>query len=290
MANEGTEESKGLPEKQEPTQEKTSDVQKSTSLPSKGPTTDPSKSPQKNNNNNNNNAKSDTASSSQSKPSTPSSTKLSKGAASIDKYNDLKKKLIQQILKKQEIGNKLSKLEDTIYQKESDYFESSYSGNIVKGFENFAKSGGGGASGVSGGGGGGGSGTSGFKRRIVYTEDDHIFSLSSISFVKNMVKRHGANYAAATTVVGNGSLSNGSASSIINSKDDFDDYEDSIDPTTANLGVKHNSNQSSAVAPVATATATSSAAAAAPSTENAKSETSRSSTPSRKRKARTIED
>lgn len=91
MANEGTEESKGLPEKQEPTQEKTSDVQKSTSLPSKGPTTDPSKSPQKNNNNNNNNAKSDTASSSQSKPSTPSSTKLSKGAASIDKYNDLKK-------------------------------------------------------------------------------------------------------------------------------------------------------------------------------------------------------
>lgn len=259
MADEDTKEAKSLLQKQESTEDKPTDTQKPMSLPTKGTTTDQSKSPQKNNNKTDNNTPGN-----QSKPSTPSSSaKLSKGAASIDKYNELKKKLTQQILKKQEITNKLSKLEDTIYQKESDYFEESYSGNIVKGFENFSKSSGGGAGGT-----GGGSGSSGFKRRIVYTEDDHIFSLSSISFVKNMVKRHGTGYAT------NGSLGNGTASSIINSKDDFDDYEDSVDPTTANLGVKLSN-------PIA---------AAAASTENNKSETSRSSTPSRKRKARTIED
>ncbi|KAI5950399.1 EAF6 [Candida margitis] len=256
MASDETKEAKSSSQKPDSTEDKPSETPKVSSSPTKtGSTADQSKSPQKNNNNNS----STNAHSSQSKASTPSSTKSGKSSASIEKYNELKKKLTQQILKKQEITNKLSKLEDTIYQKESDYFEESYSGNIVKGFENFSKSSGGGS-----GGSGGGSGTSGFRRKMVYTEDDHIFSLSSINFVKNMVKRHGPGYA-------NGSIGNGTASSIINSKDDFDDYEDSVDPTTANMGIKSNNT------------------AAAAASEN-KSETSRSSTPSRKRKARTIED
>ncbi|KAI5957957.1 EAF6 [Candida theae] len=284
MANEDTKEVKSLSQNQDATKDKLADTSKAQSSPSKGATSDQSKSPQKNNNKNDNNTPS-----SQSKAATPSSgsssssTRGSKGVASIDKYNELKKKLTQQILKKQELTNKLSKLEDTIYQKESSYFEESYSGNIVKGFENFSKSSGGGA-GASGG--GAGSGASGFKRRIVYTEDDHIFSLSSISFVKNMVKRHGAGYV-------NGSLSNGPATSIINSKDELDDYEDSVDPTTANLGVKSSSQATATTASPAAAAAAAAAtvtAAATVSADGAKSETSRSSTPSRKRKARTIED
>ncbi|KAG5417584.1 EAF6 [Candida metapsilosis] len=273
MANEEMKEMKNSSQKKDSTEDKPAVPLKAAPSPSKGAGSDQSKSPQKNNNKSDNSTPS-----SQSKASTPSSssTKQSKGAASVEKYNDLKKKLTQQILKKQEIANKLAKLEDTIYQKESSYFEESYSGNIVKGFENFSKSSGGGASAT---GGGGGSGASGFKRRIVYTEDDHIFSLSSISFVKNMVKRHGAGYAAAA----NGALANATASSIINARDDFDDYEDSVDPTTANLGIKPGNAG-------AAGSASATPVAASVALENNKQEISRSSTPSRKRKARTIED
>ena len=168
----------------------------------------------------------------------------------IDQYNALKKKLIQLILKKQEINAKLSKLEDQLYQKESNYFEESTVGNIVKGFENFSKasggallsSGGGGGgggkggsgSGGGGGGAGGGAGGGGYKRRIIYTDDDHIFSLSSTNFVKNMVKKHGQNFKESTPTTNGGSGANSSIASGNTSKqEDFDDYEDSVDPITA---------------------------------------------------------
>lgn len=120
-----------------------------------------------------------------SKDTTASPKKLS-----MDQYTEVKNQLTAQIIKKQELDAKLMELEAQIYEKESDYFEESTYGNIVKGFENFSK--------ISGGSGG--------KKRMNYTEDDHIFSLSSANFVKAYMKRQGV------------------------SKEDFDDYEDSVDP------------------------------------------------------------
>ncbi|KAI5951575.1 EAF6 [Candida jiufengensis] len=233
---------------------------KSTSIESKSPSKSDNKSTNNNNNNNNHSQKSSTSSNNKAiKPT-------------MDKYNDLKKKLTQQILKKQEINQKLQKLEESIYQKETDYFEESTIGNIVKGFENYSK--------ISGGSSIGGTGLMGNKRRIVYTEDDHIFSLSSINFIKRMNKRNGSNSTyvinGSTNGTENGSINNSNSATtknlnntlqtIINSKDDFDEYEDSVDPTSVNLGIK-----------------------ITPSANDNKSD-SASSTPSRKRKARTIED
>lgn len=103
-------------------------------------------------------------------------TSSSKSKDDSEKYVELKNKLIQQILKKQELTRKLTTLEDSIYQKEIDYFEESPLGNIVKGFENFSKTGGGGGAN---------------KRKIVYSEDDHIFSLSSVNYIKSLMKRQG---------------------------------------------------------------------------------------------------
>ena len=164
-----------------------------------------------------------------------SSTKETNSTKNTEKYDELRKKLVQQIVKKQELSKKLSNLEDSIYQKEIEYFEDSPLGNIIKGFENITK--------TSGGGGGGSN-----KRRVVYTDDDHIFSLSSVNYIKQMLKRQGQSI-------------NGSSTT----KDDFDDYEDSVDPATANFGTKTGSIE--------------------------RSETpSSGSTPSRKRKARTFDD
>ncbi|KAI5964835.1 EAF6 [Candida pseudojiufengensis] len=229
---------------------------KSVSSESKSPSKSDNKAGSNSNNNNSH------------KSSTTSNHKSSK--ASVEKYNDLKKKLTQQILKKQEITQKLQKLEESIYQKESDYFEESTIGNIVKGFENYSK--------LSGGSSLATTGLMGNKRRIVYTEDDHIFSLSSVKFIKNLHKKNGGT-TAYSIVNGNGYLENGNSNNgsadtslnntlqtIINSKDDYEEYEDSVDPSGANSGIKitlppHDSRSDSA-----------------------------SSTPSRKRKARTIED
>lgn len=160
-------------------------------------------------------------------------TSSSKSKDDSEKYVELKNKLIQQILKKQELTRKLTTLENSIYQKEIDYFEESPLGNIVKGFENFSKTGGGGGAN---------------KRKIVYSEDDHIFSLSSVNYIKSLMKRQGH-------------TSNGGSS-----KDDFDDYEDSVDPTTASAGSKANS------------------------IEKNETPSGSSGTPSRKRKARVLED
>lgn len=99
----------------------------------------------------------------------------------------------------------------------------------MKGFENFSKN-----SSSSGG--------SSNKKKNLYTDDDHIFSLSSANFVKALMKRQGLSM-------------NGSTS-----KDDFDDYEDSVDPNgTAAL-------------------------------RNLESPSLNNGTPGRKRKARVIED
>lgn len=126
--------------------------------------------------------------------------KTPEAVAPVDKYAETKAKLTQQILKKQQLATKLNQLEDSIYEKESEYFNESTYGNIVKGFDSFSKTTGGGGSN---------------KRRFQYTDDDHIFSLSSINYIKSLAKRQGLN--------GHGT------------RDDLDDYEDSIEPVVAGV-------------------------------------------------------
>lgn len=124
-------------------------------------------------------------------PSTP----MSKKSPSIDQYTKLKNDLTRQILKKNEIDTKLLELEDQIYEKELEYFNESTYGNIVKGFDNFAKISSGGSS----------------KRKLVYNDEDHIFSLSSGTHVKTLMKKQG----------------------LASGVPDLDDYEDSVEPVAA---------------------------------------------------------
>lgn len=103
----------------------------------------------------------------------------------LDNYNKLKDDLVKKIIEKNDLSNKLSELEDAIYDKEYNYFQESYYGNIVKGFDNFSKT----------------SNSSNFKKKLPFGEGDHIFSLSSYNYVKSL-KRGGL---------------------------DFDEYEDSVE-------------------------------------------------------------
>lgn len=105
----------------------------------------------------------------------------------VDQYTKLKNDLTQLILRKKETEAKLAALEDQIYEKEADYFDESTYGNIVKGFDSFAKT------------------SLGGKRKMVYTDEDHIFSMLLSSFVKTLLRKQG------TTT-------------------DLDDYEDSVEP------------------------------------------------------------
>lgn len=162
---------------------------------------------------------------------------VSTEAPSVERYTQLKRQLTEQILKKQELDAKLLALEDAIYDKENDYFNESTYGSIVKGFENFTKTNTGGSN----------------KKRIVYTDDDHIFSLSSANYVKTLMKRQGL--------------------SLLGSKDDLDDYEDSVDPISA----KENNGLAAMAKDKETAPPSSAIS-------------SNSGTPARKRKARTFDD
>lgn len=136
----------------------------------------------------------------------------------VDEYAAVKNKLVQLILKKQALEASLNQLEESIREKEEEYFDESVHGNIVKGFENFTKS-----------------SSSSTKKRMAYSDEDHIFSLSSGTYVKALMRNMGT------------------------LKDDYDDYEDSVEP---------------------------------PNTQGAPGSppTSQALTPGRKRKARTIED
>ncbi|ABN65188.2 predicted protein, partial [Scheffersomyces stipitis CBS 6054] len=153
---------------------------------------------------------------------------------SIDKYTEIKNQLTSSILRKQELTAKLNALEDSIYEKENEYFNDSTYGNIVKGFENFSKAGGGGSSN---------------KKRIQYTDDDHIFSLSSVNYIKTLNKRQG--------VTMNGVNGN-----------DLDDYEDSVEPANGGAAIR----------------------VASSGLASDRDASSNSSTPSRKRKARNLDD
>ncbi|GEQ67666.1 hypothetical protein JCM33374_g1331 [Metschnikowia sp. JCM 33374] len=125
---------------------------------------------------------------------------MSKKEPTIDRYTKLKNDLTRSILKKKEIDAKLAELEESIYEKETEYFNDSTYGNIVKGFDNFAKGSSGGSN----------------KRKLVITDEDHIFSMSSATFVKALSKKQGT--ASGTT--------------------DLDDYEDSVEPGNATVVTK----------------------------------------------------
>lgn len=136
---------------------------------------------------------------------------MSKNEPSLDAYTKLKDELVSLIIKKREVDAQLASLEESIYDKELDYFNDSAYGNIVKGFESFGKMSLGGSN----------------KRKMVYSEEDHIFSMSSATFVKSIMRKQGVN-------------TNGG---------DLDDYEDSVEPTNAN-GSNGSSKESAASTPL----------------------------------------
>ncbi|KAK6459134.1 histone acetyltransferase subunit NuA4-domain-containing protein [Scheffersomyces xylosifermentans] len=191
-------------------------------------------------------------------PSTANTVSSSTGTASaggatsnIDKYTELKNQLTSQILRKQELTAKLNALEDSIYEKENEYFNDSTYGSIVKGFENFSKTGGGGSN----------------KKRIQYTDEDHIFSLSSVNYIKTLMKRQGQlNGTNGTAGPGGGSGSGGPS----NAKDDLDDYEDSVEPGASVSSINNRVSSTGLISD--------------------REGSSNSSTPSRKRKARNLDD
>ncbi|WPK23906.1 hypothetical protein PUMCH_001156 [Australozyma saopauloensis] len=117
---------------------------------------------------------------------------MSKKEPSLDEYTKLKDELVSSILKKREIDAKLAQLEEEIYDKELDYFNESTYGNIVKGFESFGKMSLGGLN----------------KRKMVFNDEDHIFSMSSATFIKALMRKQGVN----------------------SSSGELDDYEDSVEP------------------------------------------------------------
>ncbi|ODV85397.1 hypothetical protein CANARDRAFT_22930 [[Candida] arabinofermentans NRRL YB-2248] len=94
---------------------------------------------------------------------------------SKNEYDKLKKKLKESLAKKKELDKKLTKLEEDIFNKETKYLSDGINhGNIIKGFENFTKN-------VSG--------TSASRtKKIQFTDEDRIFSLSSATYVRHLKK------------------------------------------------------------------------------------------------------
>lgn len=117
--------------------------------------------------------------------------------AGPEQYEELKEKLVKEILEKQQLDAKLEELEDSIYEKEQDYFQESVYGNIVKGFENFGKT----------------NVSASNRKRQVYSDEDHIFSMSSVNYIKHMMRRQGAG---------------------TSGREEIEEYEDSVEPSAAN--------------------------------------------------------
>lgn len=86
-------------------------------------------------------------------------------------YEKLKKQLHQQIINKRNLDKELTQLEEDIFNKETQYFGNSTYGNIIKGFDNFTK----------------GSSSSN-RKKIQFSDDDRIFSLSSSTYVRHLKK------------------------------------------------------------------------------------------------------
>ncbi|GME67784.1 unnamed protein product [[Candida] boidinii] len=93
-------------------------------------------------------------------------------------YEKLTKKLKQALQKKKDLDSQMSKLEEEIYNKESIYLsEGASQGNLLKGFENFAKIS---TSTVSS--------HNSKNRKIQFGDEDRVFSLSSAKYVRKLKK------------------------------------------------------------------------------------------------------
>ena len=128
---------------------------------------------------------------------------------SLDAYTKLKDELVNQIINKNDIDVRLAALEEEIYEKELDYFNESTYGNIVKGFESFGKMSLGGSN----------------KRKMMYSDEEHIFSMSSATFIKTLMMKQGVDS-------GTG---------------DLDEYEDSVEPITTGNGVVNGTGNENAI-------------------------------------------
>lgn len=85
----------------------------------------------------------------------------------VKEYEALKKQLQAAILRKKQLDQRLTQLEDEIYTKESAYLSESH-GSIVRGFDALKQK---------------------KKGQLLFTDDDRIFSLSSHTYVKHLQKQ-----------------------------------------------------------------------------------------------------
>ena len=82
-------------------------------------------------------------------------------------YEKLRRDLRDTLSRKRVLDTQLSKLEDNIYSLETSYLEDTTSGNIIRGFDNYIK---GGASAAAG------------RKKTITTEQNRLFTNSSISY------------------------------------------------------------------------------------------------------------
>ncbi|CCH45339.1 hypothetical protein BN7_4921 [Wickerhamomyces ciferrii] len=94
---------------------------------------------------------------------------------SLKEYEKLKKQLQQAILKKKSLDKQITQIEEDIFQKETMYLSESHNSNIVRGFESLNKLNQ--SSNVN-------------KKKLVFTDDDRVFSLSSHTFVRHLQKKN----------------------------------------------------------------------------------------------------
>lgn len=87
----------------------------------------------------------------------------------MDEYEKQKKELKELLAKKRVLDRNLNNLEEEIYKQEAVYLDETPNGNVVKGFDNYIKS-------------------NPNKRRMTFTEQDRVFSLSSAVFLKTKMK------------------------------------------------------------------------------------------------------
>ncbi|KAH3670326.1 hypothetical protein WICMUC_004895 [Wickerhamomyces mucosus] len=98
---------------------------------------------------------------------------------SLKEYETLKKQLQDAILRKKTLDKEITQIEENIFQKETIYLSESNNSNIVRGFETSNKQ---------------GSHNSSFgsvnKKKLIFTDDDRVFSLSSHTFVRHLQKKN----------------------------------------------------------------------------------------------------
>ncbi|VEU20248.1 DEKNAAC101135 [Brettanomyces naardenensis] len=96
------------------------------------------------------------------------------GSSKKAEYDALKKKLKESIAKRNNLDDELTKIEENIFSKETQYLaDGTTHGNIIKGFENFSKT---------------NSSSSTRVKKIQFTDEDRIFSLSSSTYVTQLRK------------------------------------------------------------------------------------------------------